>query len=97
MDYKKDVLGRQIGAAIWMCYENDVLGRQVGATKKIGYKKDVLGTIGGKGHYEPHVAPVRGFSLLFDNVPTRQQSPRHRPTWAAVRNLQKKKKPSPPA
>ena len=27
MDYKKDVLGRQVGATIWMCYENDVLGK----------------------------------------------------------------------
>ena len=75
MGYKQDVLGVQVGATIWMCYKQDVLGLKVGATKKIGYEKDVLGKIGGQGHYVPHVAPVPGFSLPFDNVPNLPTKP----------------------
>ena len=59
MDYKKDVLGRQVGATIWMCYENDVLGHQFGATKKIGYENDVLGKIGGLRNNSPFTLPHR--------------------------------------
>ena len=94
MGYKQDVLGVQVGATIWMCYKQDVLGRQVGATKKIGYEKDVLGKIDGQGHYVPHVAPVPGFSLPFDNVPNLPTKPA---TSANVGGSAKIKKPSPPA
>ena len=98
MGYKQDVLGVQVGVAIWMCYKNDVLGLRVGATKRICYEKDVLKKTVVKGITGPTSPPVPGFSLPFENVPNLLTKPATAANVGDSAQAPKiKKAPRPPA